>query len=193
MGYGMVSKVSPNPDCTHIIDVKFERIRRTLRPRPERLTGRRQLILGQVVEQLLDLVDIVFLKLEPRPLDALFKAPRSFLHEVLAHRLELFQLLARRLELLDKVGRREVQVDIGRWVDKELVKLFSRPLDRVFDRVGEVFDGTRRNRLLGRVLRRRVGLGDERNDDLRVGLCSERAGFEERLLVKDASSVHVLT
>lgn len=151
------------------------------------------MIFRQVVEQLLDFVHIVFLKLEPRPLDALLKAPRSILHEVLAHRLELVQLLTRRLELLDKVGRREVQVDVCWRVDKEFVKLFTSPLNGVFDRIGEILDGARRNRLLGRVLRRRVGFRDEWNDNLRVGLGAERSGFEQRLLVKDTSTVHVLT
>jgi ubiquitin-activating enzyme E1 len=42
-------------------------------------------------------------------------------YQVLAHSLELIELLSRSLELFDKIGRRKVQVDIGRRVDKELV------------------------------------------------------------------------
>ena len=70
----------------------------------------------------------------------------------------------------------------------------SRPyLDGVLDLVREVLDGANRRLLLRRVLRRRVRLGEMRNDDLRVTLRAQRAGLEERLQVEDAALVHVLT
>jgi hypothetical protein len=63
----------------------------------------------------------------------------------------------------------------------------------VLDSVGERLEGTHGNRLLGGVLTRRVRFGKMRNNDLGVGLGSERSRFEQRLLVEDTSSVHVLT
>lgn len=90
------------------------------------------LVLGQVVQQLLDLVDIVGLVLQPRPLDALRKCGWSLFHEVLFDLLELLVVLSTGLEgRLDKVGLREVQVDRGWRVDIERIERFSSPLHKM--------------------------------------------------------------
>lgn len=64
--------------------------------------------------------------------------------------------------------------------------------DGVLNLIGEVLDRARRVALLWWVLRRRVGFGDVRQDDLDVGLGAEGTRFEEGLGVVDAASVHVL-
>lgn len=42
-------------------------------------------------------------------------------------------------------------------------------------------------------LRRAVGLGDERNDNLDVAFRTQRAGLEQRFAIVNASSIHVDT
>ena len=66
-------------------------------------------------------------------------------------------------------------------------------LDRVVDLVREVLDSARRRLLLRWVLRRGVRLCEVGNNDLNVALRSESAGLEQRLLVEDATLVHVQT
>lgn len=59
--------------------------------------------------------------------------------------------------------------------------------------VGEALEGAHGDALLRRVLAGRVRLGDVGDDDLGVTLGAERSRLEQRLLVEDASSVHVLS
>jgi len=63
----------------------------------------------------------------------------------------------------------------------------------VFDGVGKVLERADRDGLLGRILRRRVRFGEVWNDDLDVALCAQRARLQQRLVVVDASPVHVHT
>jgi len=178
----------------HIIRVELERLGCSLGSGPEWRSVRVDLVLGQVKEQLRDLVDVVVLVLQTSPHDTLLERPRTLLDQVSLNHLELFVVLTRALEGgLDVVGLREVQVD-GRWrVDVQSVKGLTGPLDSVLDGVGEVLDGTRGNGLLGWVLGRRVGFSQEGNDDLSVCLGAEGTGLEQWLLVEHTTSVHVLS
>lgn len=158
------------------------------------------------------------LKLEAGPLDALLKRDGLVGNEVLVDVVELLVGLARVLERrLDKVGLRQVEVDVGRRVDEEGVESLSSPLQSgdtiqmsvncwsssasrartdlngVLDGVGEALEGAHGDALLRRVLAGRVRLGDVGDDDLSVTLGAERSRLEQRLLVEDASSVHVLS
>lgn len=141
---------------------------------------------------MLDLVGVLNFELLSRPNDALFESKRLVLDEVAAD-LEKLTSLSRYLRLFDEVGLRKVRVDdFGRFGEVLLESLF-RPCDGVLDLVREVLDRAGRVRLLRRILRRRVGFGNMGKDDLDVGFGTESSGFEKRLLVVDATLIHVLT
>ena len=114
---------------THVLGVKFERIGRPLRARPEEGAGRGDGVLWHRREQLLDLARVVVLKLEPRPSDALLERNRLGGDEVLVDVVQLLIRLARVLERrLDKVGLRQVEIDVCRRVDKKRVEPLAGPL-----------------------------------------------------------------
>jgi hypothetical protein len=178
----------------HIIRVELERLGCSFRSRPEWCSVRIDLVLGQVEEQLRDLVDVVVLVLQTSPHDALLERPRTLLDQVSLNHLQLFVVLTRALEGgLDVVGLREIQVDGRGRVDVQSIKGLTGPLDSVLDGVGEVLDGTRGNGLLRWILGRRVGFSQEGNDDLSVCLGTESTGLEQWLLVEHTTSVHVLS
>ena len=83
------------------------------------------------MQELLDLVPVVVLKLESRPLYALVERERLVGDEVLVDVVDLLVLLAAVLERrLHKVGLRQVQVHVRRRIDKQLVEPLARPLQR---------------------------------------------------------------
>jgi hypothetical protein len=83
------------------------------------------------VKELLDLVSVIVLELEPRPLHTLLESQRLLGDEVLMKMVDLLVLLSSVLESgLDEVGLGEVEVDVGGRVDEQLVESFSRPLTR---------------------------------------------------------------
>jgi hypothetical protein len=178
-------------------------------------------ILRQRVQKLLDLVRILVLKLLPRPDDALVEPERLAVNQVTLDLDQLVRLTGL-LGRFDEVGLGKVRVDDFSGLGEVLFEALLGPLrfgeeesgragrresvrghereerkktngDSVLDLVGEVLDRATRVTLLRRVLRARVRFGDVRKDDLDVSLGAERAGLEERLLVVDATLVHVLT
>jgi hypothetical protein len=150
-------------------------------------------ILWKTEQQLLDRVDVVFLKLEPRPNNTLLKGQGLVGHKVIVDLLDLLGRLATILQrALDKVGLGQVRVDTLHRLDEQRVELLPRPLrtrstlkkctwqdvdqthfDSVLNLVGEVLDGTRRRLFLRRVLRGRVGLCQMRDDNLSIALCAQ--------------------
>lgn len=62
----------------------------------------------------------------------------------------------------------------------------------MFDLIGEVLDCARWELLLRGILRRGVRLSDVWQDHLDVGLGAESARLQQRLLVVNAASIHVL-
>jgi hypothetical protein len=178
-------------------------------------------ILRQRVQKLLDLVRILVLKLLPRPNNALVEPERLAVNQVTLDLDQLVRLTGL-LGRFDEVGLGKVRVDDFSGLGEVLFEALLGPLrfgeeesgragrreslrghereerkktngDSVLDLVGEVLDRATRVTLLRRVLRARVRFGDVRKDDLDVSLGAERAGLEERLLVVDATLVHVLT
>ena len=76
-------------------------------------------VLRQAIQQLLDAVHIVILKLHPRPDNALLKCQRLLRDQELMDLLDLFTRLATVLERrLDKVRLREICVDALSGLDK---------------------------------------------------------------------------
>jgi hypothetical protein len=178
-------------------------------------------ILRQRVQKLLDLVRILVLKLLPRPNNALVEPERLAINQV-ALDLDQLVRFAGLLGRFDEVGLGEVRVDDFGGLGEVFFETLLGPLrvtekekgrrerddsvrekerekrkntngDSVLDLVGEVLDRATRVTLLRRVLRARVRFGDVRKDDLNISLGAERSGLEERLLVVDATLVHVLT
>ena len=83
------------------------------------------------MEKLLDLVPVVVLELEPSPFHTLLESQRLLGDKVLVKMVDLLVLLSSVLEgSLDEVGLGEVEVDVGRRIDEELVESLSRPLQK---------------------------------------------------------------
>ena len=116
---------------THVGSIEHQWIRRTLRTTPERLPRARHGVLRQAVQELLDLVRELLLKLQTRPDDALLEGERLVRHEVRQELLDLLLLLAGVLEgALEVVGLRQVRVDSLRRLDEEVIEERATPLRR---------------------------------------------------------------
>lgn len=136
------------------------------------MTARCNRVLGQAEKQLLDIVVIVLLKLEPRPDDALLKRQRLSGNEIRENGVDLLLRLARELQvILEVVGVRQICVNCLRRLDEQGVELRTTPLNAVsvkssieigqmsylngvVNGVGEVLDRAGGSLLLGGVLRR---------------------------------------
>ena len=116
---------------THVGSIEHQWIRRTLRTTPERLPRARHGVLRQAVQELLDLVRELLLKLQTRPDDALLEGERLVRHEVRQELLDLLLLLAGVLEsALEVAGLRQVRVDSLRRLDEEVIEERATPLRR---------------------------------------------------------------
>lgn len=76
-------------------------------------------------------------------------------------------------------------------VHEQTLKIVSRPLDGVFDQVGEVFQSAQRDRLLRRVLGLSVGLCELGVHNLRITLGPQCAALQQGPLVEHAPAVNV--
>ena len=178
-----------------------------LGPAPERSSGRGDLVGGEVVQELLDVVVEELLELEAGPDDALLERVRPLLDEGLADLKEglgLGVLLG--IEGLLEVGAGEVGVDVLGGLLEVSLEVVPRPLQRVLNLVGEVLEGTdgdaarRRGEIrlfcrlrsgagLGRVLSSpllwgvpggSIVLREARYDDLSVPLSPECSALKHR-------------
>ena len=116
---------------THVGGIENQWVWRTLGTTPERLPRARHGVLRQAVQELLDLVRELLLKLQARPDDALLEGERLVRHEVRQELLDLLLLLAGVLEsALEVVGLRQVRVDSLRRLDEEVIEERATPLRR---------------------------------------------------------------
>ena len=154
--------------------VELERIRSTLGRGPEGSAARGGSVLGEVVEELLNVVHEQLFEQQPRPRDAVLECPRPIRREVVPDSPQHLKLVSTLLErVLDKVGLSKVVVDGQRTLDKVRLKdMLLRPGDGMLNAIWEASDQAHREFLLGRVVRRRVRLGDEGNHNLGIALCS---------------------
>ena len=137
---------------------------------------------------------VLLLELGAGPLDAVVKALRLLCHEVVAQGLESLLLVARLLQCgTQVVFLREVHVDnFGRASEVGVEEVF-RPCDGVLNAVGETAESTHGERLLRRILRAGIRLGDAWKDDLDVALGTKSATVNQRLVEEDATPVDVST
>ena len=89
------------------------------------------LITGQVVQQLLEVVAVVFLELQSGPLDTLLKAGRLVGLQKFQDGLQGLVLLTGRLQGVDVVGLTEVQVDVAGGIDEQSIELLASPLEEM--------------------------------------------------------------
>ena len=116
---------------THVGSIEHQWVWRTLGTTPERLPRARHGVLRQAVQELLDLVRELLLKLQARPDDAFLKGEGLVRHEVRQELLDLLLLLAGVLEgALEIIGLRQVRVDSLRRLDEEVIEERATPLRR---------------------------------------------------------------
>lgn len=134
----------------------------------------------KIVQQLNNLVVIIFLPLKPRPFDAVLERRRFLQRQTIGDvRKRLHRLLSLLLHgLFNEFGVGQVAVDVDGGRGEESLEGVSGPLQRVFDGVGKVFEGANGDGFLGRILRRTVRFGEVRNNNLHVAFGSERPGLE---------------
>ena len=121
---------------THVGSIEHQWVWRTLGTTPERLPIARHGVLRQAVQELLDLVRELLLKLQARPDDAFLKGEGLVRHEVRQELLDLLLLLAGVLEgALEVVGLRQVGIDSLRRLDEEVVEEGTTPLGTCEDLV----------------------------------------------------------
>mmetsp|Transcript_38460 Transcript_38460/g.96752 ORF Transcript_38460/g.96752 Transcript_38460/m.96752 type:complete len:1041 (+) Transcript_38460:293-3415(+) len=186
-----------------VVQVELGGTREALGTAPERRHHTSVLVLlggvgRELVLQVLDTVAVLLVELGERQADARTKVGTDRVAQQGHHGTEALQTsadVALVLHLLEEAGRvGEQQQCVAGRILKVLGELSARPLDAVFDDVGEVAQRAHRDAVL--VLGVRVvtvALRLVRYDDLAVGLGAERATLQQRLLVEDATRVHVAT
>lgn len=176
-----------------VVGVELERIWSSLGPRPEGGAARGDRVLGEVVEELLDLVGKLRLEEDAGPGNAVLKRTGSLGGQIVADSLQRLLLVAALLKRgLDEVGLCQVEVDSLGGLDKGLFKhVLLGPGNGVLNLVGEAADCAHGEFLLGGVLGRGVGLCQMRQDNLGVALGAQGSALEQRLSEEDASSVDI--
>jgi len=126
------------PESSYVGRVKNQRIRRTFRSTPERLTRTCDSIFGKAKQELADIVIVIPFELKASPNNAFFKGKRLVRYEIGDNLLNLFPLLTGIFKgTLQIIGFRKVSVNrLGRF-DEKAVELCSAPLSsKIVRKVG---------------------------------------------------------
>lgn len=176
-----------------VLYVECDGLRATLRTGPEGLSGRSLLIRREIEQQLADLIGILLLEVDTRPLDTVHEGLWSLVNQgslevkvlhynkripVLRYNVEVthlnrfqyFQWLhSRQLERTFDEGRiRNVLSGIGGRLFEDTLEHVTRPLQGVLNGIREVLQRTDRDRLLRGILRRAVRFRQEWYDNLKT-------------------------
>eukprot|EP00047_Mylnosiga_fluctuans_P019583 m.84068 g.84068 ORF g.84068 m.84068 type:complete len:1015 (-) comp8186_c0_seq2:29-3073(-) len=183
-------------DVQLVVGVEDNGVRAALVARPERhalvaLAG--HLVRREVEEQLHDLVVEEILEAQTSPLDAVRKVDRFVQHEAVPDRVDSLNRVAAGLlqQALDVARLAQILVDHVWRLLEQALKEVTGPLQSVLDEVREVLEGADRDRLLWRILRRRVRLRQVRQHNLGIALGAEGARLQQRPAVEDTALVHV--
>mmetsp|Transcript_30594 Transcript_30594/g.51716 ORF Transcript_30594/g.51716 Transcript_30594/m.51716 type:complete len:341 (-) Transcript_30594:1202-2224(-) len=165
---------------------------RPLGTRPEALSRIRDRVHREVEQQLLDIVVEIFLKLRAGPMNAIVESLRAVLDNCIINILQSRGLGGRLLlKLLDEIRSREIRIDVFCCRSEQPLEGVPRPLNCVFDGIGEILESADGDGFLGGISGGSIRLGLEWRYYLYIPFCPKGSRLHQRLSVVHTLGIHI--